>query len=152
MLPESIKPIPQHPGIVDAYGPTFTDRYVQSPNTRAWRFPDAIVLLSNIVKGHKAHLEFAPWYPSDIDVIVSDNEVRLFLAHVIKLYDLKVIYAIVPVEGADLIQNLATRLGFKQDGVLRDNRISPDGFATTDDLIYTLKASWLRSGPRLRSQ
>lgn len=149
-LPDIIKPIPHHPGIAARYGDTFAAAYVESPDIRAWSLPGGVIVLSNIVKDHKAHLEFIPWVDGDT-VALEDKEVRVFLAHIIKLYGLRVIYAIVPVEGAALISDLALRLGFKQDGVLRDNRLSSDGFAVTDDLIFTLKTSWLRSGPRLVS-
>jgi hypothetical protein len=147
-LPDAIRPIPHHPGISIRYGDEFAGMYVECPDIRAWSLPGGVVILSNIVKDHKAHLEFMPWVTGDT-VTLEDNDVRAFLVHVIKLYGLRVIYAIVPVEGASLISDLAIRLGFKQDGVLRDNRLSPDGFAITDDLIFTLKTSWLRSGPRL---
>ena len=127
------------------FDPKLADLYLNQPNTHAWQLAGLVFVLSDIIEGHRAELRVFPLDP----VVAKDNDIKLLLKHIFTLFNLRVIYAIVPVEGADIVTAIATRIGFRQDGVLRDHRMSADGLTTSDDLIFTVKNSWLRSGPQL---
>jgi hypothetical protein len=118
--------------------------FLAQTSVRAWALPSGLLLLTDILPAHRAEVRYLPSAAPD------PAELRSALAHLFDLFQFRVLYAILPIEGADAAASLLLQLGFHQQGVLPlHRRSSRQEFS--DDLLYSL-SSWERSvGPRLAS-
>ena len=157
MLPPEIQPIPNTPEVVGpiasalGFDPETASLFMSQPDTRAYAIPGAVVLLTDILEGHRAELRLFPTGSEpDLDIA------RYFLTHIFNLFQFRVIYAMVPTEQADTVTPLLETLGFHQTGVRHNHRLSRTDIdhwtgreQTGDDLQFTITDREYETGPKV---
>ena len=116
--------------------------FLSATHSKAWLLSTGVFILSDLHEGHRAEAHFHP-----LTSAPSIDEVREAISRAFNLFQLKVLYAIIPVEGVEEHKALLMSLGFKQDGVLRDHRL--DELGPADDLLFSLTPFEYNAKPRL---